>query len=140
MASCSTRYPHWFNGNIRYQLNIACSLRKKVKKQPSVFNNFMLEQEAYLQRDILSAKNQFESDFLHKSAFDNNNPRLFKYIKKSLKEHVVTSMQTFCTWVLHLRAWTLGKLHSLISTSSLSFPHIDYLLVPPLFLPRFYNV
>ena len=90
MASCSTRYPHWFNGNIRYQLNIACSLHKKVKKQPSVFNNSMLEQEADLQRDILSAKNQFESDLVHKSAFDNN-PRLFQYIKKSLKEHVVTS-------------------------------------------------
>ena len=86
MASHSTRYPHWFNGNIRHQLNIARSLRKKVKKQPSVFNSSMLERlEANLQRDILSAKNQFESDLVHKSGFDNNS-RLFQYIKKSLKE------------------------------------------------------
>ena len=77
IASCSNRYPQWFNGNIRHKLNIARSLRKKGKKQPSVVTSSTLERlEMDLQRDILNAKKEFESDLVHKFAFDNN-PRLF---------------------------------------------------------------
>ena len=76
---------------MRKAISLTYILIRESQKQPSVFNNSMLERlEAVLQRDILSAKNQFESDLVHKSTFDNNS-RLFQYIKKSLKEHAVSS-------------------------------------------------
>ena len=132
IASCSNRYPQWFNGNIRHKLNIARSLPKKGKKQPSVVTSSTLQRlEMDLQRDILNAKKEFESDLVHKFAFDNN-PRLFQYIKKSLKEQSLPQ-------ILYLgpssETSDFGKaslfnqyFHSVFSTSR---PPLDPLTLPP---------
>uniref|UniRef100_A0A1X7TRS3 Reverse transcriptase domain-containing protein n=1 Tax=Amphimedon queenslandica TaxID=400682 RepID=A0A1X7TRS3_AMPQE len=82
-------------------------------------------------RDILNAKKEFESDLVHMFAFDNN-PRLFQYIKKSLKEQSLPQ-------ILHLgpssETSDFGKallfnqyFHSVFSISR---PPLDPLTLPP---------
>ena len=86
-SSRSNRCPRWFTGNIKHQIHLTRSLRKKAKNNPSVENVTSLEHsEVSLQGAILSARNQYKADLVNGCAFGDNR-RIFQYINHTLKQH-----------------------------------------------------
>ena len=88
-STSHNKQPIWFNSNIRHHIKCLRTLRCKFNKRPTDNNKMKNENSSnLLQAKITSAKANYESDLIMAFA-NNNNPRVYKYIRSLTKSHII---------------------------------------------------
>ena len=91
----SSRYPKWFDGAIRHNLNKIRSLRKKVRSKPSPdTESFLQRSELSLQEEIVAARSQFEASLVNQFAF-HNDAKIFRYINSFHIQHSLPTIMNY---------------------------------------------
>ena len=83
------QFPIWFTPQLRHSRECLCTLQRKFNKNPSP-NNLQRLSDALLSFLAAStaAKSMYEQSLIHNFTIDKD-PKLFHYIKKFSKSHVL---------------------------------------------------
>ena len=109
--------PKWFNSDIRHHIKCLHTLKRKYNKHPTNNNKVKIEEsETLLQPKLSNAKSDYEARLVSTFA-NNNNPKIYGYIKSITKSNLIP-LQSSITPVLLILI--LQKPMLLISTFILS--------------------
>jgi len=88
-------FPKWYTSNICHQINCLRTIRKKYRSNPNIHNiNHIHTAEENLQKDIYTAKANFEANLVQNFAFRNDS-KIFQHVKNITKSASICSMMYF---------------------------------------------